>query len=86
MSLPEALIFDALRTPRGLGRPASETKPGGSLAEHPPHELVVQLIDVLRSRHTGLSEHIKSLTLGCVGQIGAQGGHLALVSLSLIHI
>ena len=80
MSLPEALIFDALRTPRGLGRPASETKPGGSLAEHPPHELVVQLIDVLRSRHTGLSEHIKSLTLGCVGQIGAQGGHLALVS------
>ena len=76
----QLLIFDALRTPRGIGRAASEKKAGGSLAEHPPHQLVVQLIDALKRRHTGLPEHINSLTLGCVGQIGPQGGHLALVS------
>ena len=80
MSSNQPLIFDALRTPRGMGRAASEKKTGGSLAEHRPHQLVVQLIDALKRRHTGLPEHINSLTLGCVGQIGDQGGHLALVS------
>ena len=80
MSLTEPLIFDALRTPRGMGRAASETKSGGSLATLQPHELVVQLIDALSQRNIGLAEHINCLTLGCVGQIGAQGGHLALVS------
>ena len=80
MSSNQPLIFDALRTPRGMGRAASEKKTGGSLAEHRPHQLVVQLIDALKRRHTGLHEHINSLTLGCVGQIGDQGGHLALVS------
>jgi len=80
MSSNQPLIFDALRTPRGMGRAVSENKTGGSLAERPPHQLVVQLIDALKRRHAGLLEHINSLTLGCVGQIGAQGGHLALVS------
>lgn len=68
-------LYDAVRTPRGKGRP------GGALSSLTPHELVGQLVAALRSRsgETALAS-TTSLTLGCVGQVGAQGGHLALVS------
>ncbi|SDL67310.1 acetyl-CoA C-acyltransferase [Maricaulis salignorans] len=68
-------LFEAVRTPRGKG------KPGGALSGLTPHELVSQLAGALRSRlgETALDQ-VTSLTLGCVGQIGAQGGQLALVS------
>ena len=41
----EALIFDAIRTPRGLG------KPRGSLHEVKPVDLLGGLLDSLRERH-----------------------------------
>ncbi|WP_417482427.1 acetyl-CoA C-acyltransferase [Maricaulis sp.] len=73
--MTEICIYDAVRTPRGKG------KPGGALSTLTPHELVGQLTTALRSRcgETAL-DRVASLTLGCVGQIGAQGGQLALVS------
>ena len=80
MSPQDVFIFDALRTPRGLGRAPKDDKPGGSLSSHLPHELVVGLTEALDRRNAGLLANLCSLTLGCVGQIGAQGGHLALVS------
>ncbi len=79
MKFTEPFIFDAIRTPRGLGRAPKNDKPGGSLSSCAPHELVVGLIDELNKRNSGLLENISSLTLGCVGQVKAQGGHLALI-------
>jgi len=68
-------LFDAIRSPRAKG------KPGGGLSSLLPHELVAQLVTALRSRNGAAAvDAVESLTLGCVGQIGAQGGHLALVS------
>ena len=66
-------IFDAVRTPRG------KAKPDGGLARHKPQELVAKLIDGLQQRGND-ARAVDALLLGCVGQIGAQGGHIALVS------
>lgn len=76
----ETFIYDALRTPRGKGRAARKDTPGGSLASVAPHQLVAGLVEGLRSRTREFETNLGSLTLGCVGQIGPQGGHLALVS------
>ena len=68
-----AFLYDALRTPRGKG------KNGGGLASLRPEELVAGLVDRLRERTTStLSPDV--LILGSVGQVGAQGGNIALVS------
>lgn len=66
-------IFDAVRTPRGKGRP------DGSLAGVKPAALVRQVLQALARRNG--SEALaaaRHLTLGCVTQTGVQGGHLAL--------
>jgi len=70
----DAYVFDAIRTPRGKG------KANGALAAIAPHELVRQVIDALRVRTGGAPDAVDRFDLSCVGQIGAQGGHLALVS------
>lgn len=70
----DAYIYDALRTPRGKARP------DGGLAAIPPHELVKQLVDALEARVPGARQSTETLLLGCVGQIGAQGGNIALIS------
>ncbi len=72
--MPEVYVFDALRTPRGKARDA------GTLADVAPVELVRQLVGALRERHGQAACEVEHLTLGCVGQVGAQGGHIALVS------
>ncbi|MBU1376496.1 MAG: acetyl-CoA C-acyltransferase [Alphaproteobacteria bacterium] len=68
-------IFDAVRTPRGKGRP------DGSLAGFAPSQLVAQLVRALERRNgrdaVRAAEHF---TLGCVTQVGGQGGHIALAS------
>lgn len=67
------LIFDAVRTPRGKARP------DGGLARETPHGLVAQLASAIRDR--GNDPHaVDQLTLGCVGQVGAQGGHIGMVA------
>ncbi len=76
-----AYIFDALRTPRGKGVAKRGDKPGGALSDVPPQDLVTQLISALDQRNNGvLSDSVARLYLGCVGQVGAQGGHIALLS------
>jgi acetyl-CoA C-acetyltransferase len=71
----DVLVFDAVRTPRGRGAE------GGALARIAPHELIRQLVAALRRR---LGEEAvaaaERFILSCVGQVGVQGGHLALVS------
>ena len=67
-------IHDAVRTPRGKARA------DGALAAIKPQNLVAGLVDALDERVGGVRGRAERLVLGCVGQIGAQGGHLALVS------
>jgi acetyl-CoA acetyltransferase family protein len=68
-------IFDAVRTPRGKGRP------DGSLARIRPAQLVAQLVAALERRNGRDAIHAADhLTLGCVTQVGVQGGHVALSS------
>lgn len=73
-------IYDAVRTPRAKGRAARDGKPGGALSEVAPQTLVAGLVDAIEDRHPGTKSQINRLALGCVGQIGSQGGHIALVS------
>lgn len=68
-----AYIHDAVRTPRGKARP------DGGLAALKPHELVTGLIDAMETRGHA-PRAAEALILGCVGQVGAQGGNVALVS------
>ena len=70
--IPEAYIYDAIRTPRGRG------KATGSLHEVKPISLVVGLIDELRRRFPALDPAaIDDVVLGVVSPIGDQGGDIA---------
>ena len=71
----DVFVFDALRTPRTKGRP------GGGLSSLLPHQVVAQLIESIRQRTSADAiDAVDGLVLSCVGQVGAQGGHLGLVS------
>ncbi|MCX2732223.1 acetyl-CoA C-acetyltransferase [Saccharopolyspora sp. NFXS83] len=70
--MSEALVYDAIRTPRGRG------KKTGSLHGTKPISLVVGLVDELRRRHPGLDpDLIDDLVLGVVSPMGDQGGDIA---------
>src|ERR1044072_4289284 len=72
MAATEALVFDAVRTPRGRG------KVNGSLHATKPVDLVVGLMHELLSRHEGLDpKRIDDVVLGCVTPIGDQGADIA---------
>ncbi len=68
----EALLFDAIRTPRGRG------KHNGSLYTVKPVDLVVGLIDEMLERNPDLDpERVDDVVLGCVTPIGDQGMDIA---------
>ncbi|MBJ8346123.1 acetyl-CoA C-acetyltransferase [Antrihabitans sp. YC2-6] len=68
----EAFIYEAIRTPRGRG------KKTGSLHSVKPIDLVVGLINELRSRFPDLDEdRISDVILGCVAPVGDQGADIA---------
>jgi acetyl-CoA C-acetyltransferase len=70
--IPEAFIYDAIRTPRGRG------KASGALHEIKPISLVVGLIDEIRRRFPELDPAtIDDVVLGVVSPIGDQGGDIA---------
>jgi acetyl-CoA C-acetyltransferase len=67
----EAFLYEALRTPRGKG------KPTGALRSVKPISLVTGLIAELRNRHPNLDpKRIDDIVLGVVAPIGDQGGDL----------
>ena len=67
----DAFLFDAVRTPRGLG------KPTGSLHEVKPVDLVVGLFDALGQRHESLDPaDYEDVILGIVSPVGDQGAVL----------
>ncbi len=70
-------LFDALRTPRAKG------KPDGALAGVTPYELIAQLTAaLLRRQGEAALAAVERIALGCVTQIGPQGGHVALMARS----
>ncbi len=70
--MSEAYVYDAIRTPRGRG------KRNGSLHGTKPINLVVGLVDELRSRHPELDPQlIDDVVLGVVSPVGDQGADLA---------
>ena len=70
----DIFIGDSVRSVRGKARP------DGGLAAQTPHGLVGALIDAMEQRSAIQRTAVDRLTLGCVGQVGAQGGHIALVT------
>ncbi|HZG89400.1 MAG TPA: acetyl-CoA C-acetyltransferase [Pseudonocardia sp.] len=70
--IPEAYVYDAIRTPRGRG------KSSGSLYEVKPVSLVTGLIDEIRRRFPELDPAtIDDVVLGVVSPVGDQGGDIA---------
>jgi acetyl-CoA C-acetyltransferase len=71
-SSSEALVFDAIRTPRGRG------KSNGSLHATKPVDLVVGLMHEMLSRNGSLDPtRIDDVVLGCVTPVGDQGADIA---------
>ena len=70
-SMAEAFIYDAVRTPRGRG------KPDGSLHEVPAVDLAVTTLDAIRSRNDLDPMLVEDVVLGCVDPVGEAGGDIA---------
>ncbi|MEA2303631.1 MAG: acetyl-CoA C-acetyltransferase [Solirubrobacteraceae bacterium] len=72
MPATEALVFDAIRTPRGKG------KSNGSLHATKPVDLVVELMHELLVRNERLDPNrVDDVVLGCVSPVGDQGADIA---------
>jgi acetyl-CoA C-acetyltransferase len=72
--MTEAYIYDAIRTPRGKG------KEGGGLHEIQPIQLLSQLFAAVTSRQQLPNDAFDDVVLGCVTQVGEQGGNIAKVA------
>jgi acetyl-CoA C-acetyltransferase len=72
MAATEALVFDAIRTPRGKG------KHNGSLHGTKPVDLVVGLMHEMLVRNERLDpKRVDDVVLGCVSPVGDQGADIA---------
>ena len=67
-----AYIIDAVRTPRGKGKPGK-----GALSGVHPQELLAQALQQITTR-TGISpSEVEDVVAGCVSQAGDQGANVA---------
>jgi acetyl-CoA C-acetyltransferase len=71
----QAFIYDAIRTPRG------RAKNDGGLTDLTPFELLKVLYDALEQRTHLDRNRVEDVVLGCVTQVGEQGGNIAKASL-----
>ena len=69
--MPEAYIFDHVRTPRGRG------KPDGALHEVSTLGLATTVLRALRDRNALDTGRIDDVVLGCVDPVGEAGGNIA---------
>jgi len=76
-NMPDAFIYDHVRTPRGRGRP------DGSLHEIRSVELARQMLDALAERSTLDTALIDDVILGCAQPVGEQGGNIARAAVCL---
>ena len=73
--MKQAFIYDAIRTPRG------KAKSDGGLTDLTPFELLKALYDALEQRTHLDKNQVEDVVLGCVTQVGEQGGNIAKASL-----
>ena len=64
----DAYLYDAVRTPRGRG------KANGSLHTVRPVDLLATALRGLRDRNDLDTRHLDDVSIGCVTQVGEQGG------------
>jgi acetyl-CoA C-acetyltransferase len=69
--MPEALIIDACRTPRGIGKVGK-----GALADHHPQHLAATVLAALAQRNNLKTEEVDDIIWGTSSQRGKQGGDL----------
>jgi acetyl-CoA C-acetyltransferase len=69
--MPDAYIFDAVRTPRGRG------KDSGSLYTTRPVDLLAGVLEAVRDRNDLDTRQVDDVVIGCVTQTGDQGGCIA---------
>ncbi|HWA21706.1 MAG TPA: acetyl-CoA C-acetyltransferase [Caulobacterales bacterium] len=72
--MPEAYIYDAVRTPRGKG------KSSGSLHEITALSLATQVLEQIRDRNQLDTNKVDDVILGCVAPVGEQGSDIARVA------
>ncbi len=71
MQQREIFIYDAVRTPRGLG------KSQGALQEIKPVQLLSNTILAITNRCGGIRDYIDDIIIGCMTPVGEQGGDIA---------
>ncbi|MEH6591826.1 MAG: acetyl-CoA C-acetyltransferase [Halioglobus sp.] len=71
----DAFIYDAIRTPRGKG------KPGGALYEVKPIDLVTNLLEEMKSRHDLDTTQVEDLILATGEPVKEQGQNIAKTAL-----
>jgi acetyl-CoA C-acetyltransferase len=69
--MAEAMVFDAIRTPRGRG------KSSGSLYEVKPISLLTGVLKELQKRHDLDTSQVDDVVMGCVTPVGEQGSCIA---------
>lgn len=67
----DALIFDAIRTPRGRGKAI------GALYETKPVTLLANLLTSLQQRNSFDTQAVDDIVMGCVTAVGDQGADIA---------
>src|SRR3546814_11736089 len=73
-AMTDALIYDAVRTPRGKG------KKDGSLHQVTPIELIATCLRAIETRNHLDTSLVDDVVLGCVTPIGEQGADIARVA------
>ena len=72
--MPEAFIYDAVRTPRGKG------KSSGALHEITALSLGTQVLQAIRDRNDLDTSRVDDVVFGCVSPVGEQGGDIARIA------
>jgi acetyl-CoA C-acetyltransferase len=72
--MPEAYIYDAVRTPRGKG------KSSGALHEITALSLGTQVLQAIRDRNNLDTSRVDDVVFGCVSPVGEQGADIARIA------
>src|SRR5579864_1934286 len=69
--MPDALIIDAVRTPRGIGKVGK-----GALAHMHPQHLAATVLKAIQERNGFDTRHVDDVIWGTSAQMGKQGGDM----------
>ncbi len=70
--MPTAYLIDAVRTPRGRGKPGK-----GALSGIHPQELLAQTLNQLAARTGVIKDDVEDVVVGCVSEVNDQGANIA---------